>query len=65
MITLLMCFVFQKTALIHREQLDEVTGVTDWSLSKENLLAIDQILKLDIDDWSANYLDAYAPAERS
>ncbi|PAD40221.1 aldo/keto reductase [Terribacillus sp. 7520-G] len=47
------------------EQLDEVTGVTDWTLSKENLLAIDQILKLHIDDWSSSYLDAYAPAERS
>lgn len=47
------------------DQLDEVTGVEDLSLSKENLLAIDQILKLHINDWSSNYLDAYAPSERS
>ncbi|MFP7479374.1 aldo/keto reductase [Terribacillus saccharophilus] len=47
------------------EQVSEVSGVTDLSLTKENLLAIDQILKLHIDDWSSNYLDAYAPPERS
>jgi aryl-alcohol dehydrogenase-like predicted oxidoreductase len=44
---------------------DEVNGISDLSLSKENLLAIDQILKHHIDEWHANYLDTYAPAERS